>query len=122
MVCETIRCPWHQARFDLRTSDAEGAPALNPVCCFNVVRHEGFVTVEEQKAPDFRAACKLNPSSVVIVGADTAGVACEDMLRAKGYAGSVTLAGDEEPGPADGRNLSKDVPLRTREYYESIKL
>ena len=85
-----------------------------------------------KKAADFRVPCKLNPSSVVIVGAGAAGAACADMLRAKGYAGPVTLAGDEEPGPVDRPNLSKDflagtagedwIPLRTREYYESIKV
>jgi nitrite reductase/ring-hydroxylating ferredoxin subunit len=132
VVDETIRCPWHHARFDLRTGQAEGAPALNPVSCFNVVRHEGMVMVDGKKAPDFRVACKLNPSSVVIVGAGAAGAACADMLRAKGYAGPVTLAGDEEPGPVDRPNLSKDflagtagedwISLRTREYYESIKV
>ncbi len=132
VVGETIRCPWHHARFDLRTGEAEGAPALNPVSCFNVERHEGIITVNGKKASDFRVACKVNPSSVVIVGAGAAGAACADMLRAKGYAGPVTLAGDEEPGPVDRPNLSKDflagtagedwIPLRTREYYESIQV
>jgi apoptosis-inducing factor 3 len=132
VVDETIRCPWHHARFDLRTGEADGAPALNPVSCFNVLHQEGMVRVDGKKAADFRVACKLNPSSVVIVGAGAAGAACADMLRAKGYAGPVTLAGDEEPGPVDRPNLSKDflagtagedwIPLRTREYYESIKV
>jgi NADPH-dependent 2,4-dienoyl-CoA reductase/sulfur reductase-like enzyme/nitrite reductase/ring-hydroxylating ferredoxin subunit len=132
VVGETIRCPWHHARFDLRTGEAEGAPALNPVSCFNVVRHEGMVMVDGKKAADFRVACPLNPSSIAIVGAGAAGAACADMLRAKGYSGSVTLAGDEEPGPVDRPNLSKDflagtagedwIPLRTREYYESIRV
>src|SRR5580704_947483 len=132
VVDETIRCPWHHARFDLSTGQAEGAPALNPVSCFNVVRHEGMVMVDGKKAPDFRVACELNPSSVVIVGAGAAGAACADMLRARGYTGPVTLAGAEEPGPVDRPNLSKDflagtagedwIPLRTREYYESIKV
>jgi NADPH-dependent 2,4-dienoyl-CoA reductase/sulfur reductase-like enzyme/nitrite reductase/ring-hydroxylating ferredoxin subunit len=132
VVGETIRCPWHHARFDLRTGEAEGAPALNPVSSFNVLRHEGMVTINGKNAADFRVACPLNPSSVVIVGAGAAGAACADMLRAKGYAGPVTLAGDEEPGPVDRPNLSKDflvgtagedwIPLRTREYYESIKV
>jgi nitrite reductase/ring-hydroxylating ferredoxin subunit len=132
VVDQTIRCPWHHARFDLRTGEAQGAPALNPLSCFNVLRHEGMVRVNGKKAADFRVACKLNPSSVVIVGAGAAGAACAGMLRAKGYAGPVTLAGDEEPGPVDRPNLSKDflagtagedwIPPRTREYYESIKV
>jgi apoptosis-inducing factor 3 len=132
VVGKTIRCPLHHARFDLRTGEAEGAPALNPVTCFNVRRQGDMVIVDGKKAADFRVACPLNPSSVVIVGAGAAGAACADMLRAKGYAGLVTLAGDEEPGPVDRPNLSKDflagtatedwIPLRTREYYESIKV
>jgi apoptosis-inducing factor 3 len=132
VVDETIRCPWHHARFDLRTGEAKGAPALNPLPCFNVHRHEDTVTVEGKKTADFRVACNLNPSSVVIIGAGAAGAACADMLRTKGYTGPVTLAGDEAPGPVDRPNLSKDflagtaaedwTSLRTREYYESIKV
>jgi apoptosis-inducing factor 3 len=132
VVGGTIRCPWHHARFDLRTGEAEGAPALNPVSCFNVFRREEMVMIGGKKAADFRVPCKLNPSSVVIVGAGAAGAACADMLRAKGYTGPVTMAGNEEPGPVDRPNLSKDflagtagedwIPLRTREYYESIQV
>jgi nitrite reductase/ring-hydroxylating ferredoxin subunit len=132
VVGKTIRCPLHHARFDLRTGEADGAPALNPVTCFNVRRQGEMVMVDGKKAVDFRVACPLNPSSVVIVGAGASGAACADMLRAKGYAGPVTLAGDEEPGPVDRPNLSKDflagtasedwIPLRTREYYKSIKV
>jgi NADPH-dependent 2,4-dienoyl-CoA reductase/sulfur reductase-like enzyme/nitrite reductase/ring-hydroxylating ferredoxin subunit len=132
VVNETIRCPWHHARFSLRTGEAEGGPALNPVSCFNVRRQGDMVMIDGGKAADFRAACSLNPSSVVIVGAGAGGAACADMLRAKGYAGPVTLAGDEEPGPVDRPSLSKDflagtagenwISLRTREYYEKIKV
>ena len=132
VVGETIRCPLHHARFNLRTGEAEGAPALNPISCFNVRRQGDRVMIDGRKEVDFRVACPLNPSSVVIVGAGAAGAACADKLRAKGYAGPVTLAGDEEPGPVDRPNLSKDflagtanedwIPLRTREYYESIQV
>jgi len=132
VVGGTIRCPWHHARFSLRTGEAEGAPALNPVSCFNVRRQDDVVRVDGKKAAGFRVPCPLNPSSVVIVGGGASGVACADMLRAKGYAGPITLAGDEEPGPVDRPNLSKDflagtatedwIPLRTREYYESIQV
>ena len=132
VVDETIRCPRHHARFDLRTGEAEGAPALNPLPCFNVNRHEDMVVINGKKAADFRVPCKLNPSSVVIVGAGAAGAACTDMLRTKGYSGPVTLVAGEEPGPVDRPNLSKDflagtagedwTSLRTPDHYESINV
>ena len=108
VVDQTIRCPWHHARFDLRTGEAIGAPALNPVSCFTVEREGDLAKITGKQTPDSGSACPLNPSSVVIVGAGAAGAGCADMLRAKGYAGAVTLAGDEEPGPVDRPNLSKD--------------
>src|SRR6185295_2975997 len=130
VVGETIRCPWHHARFSLRTGEAEGAPALNPVACFDVLRENGKVRVDRKRDVTFQVACPKNPGSVVIIGAGAAGAACADMLRTKGYSGPISLVGDEEPGPVDRPNLSKDylagtapeewIPLRTRDYYESI--
>src|SRR5204862_6114616 len=46
MVAYTVRCPWHHARFDLRTGEALGAPALNNVASYNVDKRgeQFFVT------------------------------------------------------------------------------
>jgi NADPH-dependent 2,4-dienoyl-CoA reductase/sulfur reductase-like enzyme/nitrite reductase/ring-hydroxylating ferredoxin subunit len=130
VVGETIRCPWHHARFSLLTGEAEGAPALNPVTCFKVEHKDGKVRVDRKQDVTFQVACPRNPDSVVIIGAGAAGASCADMLRTKGYSRPITLVGDEEPGPVDRPNLSKDflvgqapeewIPLRTRDYYESI--
>lgn len=132
VVDETIRCPWHHARFSLRTGEAEGAPALNPLPCFDVRREGGLVRITGKKTPDFRAACPLNPSSVLIVGGGAAGAACAEMLRTKGYNGPITIAGDEDPGPVDRPNLSKDylagsapeewIALRSPEYYQERRI
>ena len=130
VVGETIRCPWHHARFSLRSGEAEGPPALNPIPCFVVQREGGRVRVDRKRDVDFQVSFPLNPTSVVIIGGGAAGAACSDMLRNKGYGGPMTLVGDEPPGPVDRPNLSKDylagttpedwIPLRSREYYESI--
>ena len=130
VVGDTIRCPWHHARFDLRTGEAQGAPALSPVSCFTVQRDGRKVKAGKKCEATGRVPLGRSPASVVIIGAGAAGAACADMLRAKGYTGPVTLVGDEEPGPVDRPNLSKDylagnapeewIPLRTRDYYESI--
>ena len=132
VVDNTIRCPWHHARFDLRTGEAEGAPALNPVACYHVMREGNRVAIAGKKESDFRVSCPLNPSSVVIVGAGAAGGACAEMLRTKGYSGPVTLVAEEQPSPVDRPNLSKDylagtapeewIPLRGPEYYQSIQV
>src|SRR5512141_3262456 len=108
VVGETLRCPWHHARFSLRTGEALAAPALNPVTCFDVQHENGRVRVDRKRDVTFQVACPRNPDSVVIIGAGAAGASCADMLRTKGYSRPITLVGDEEPGPVDRPNLSKD--------------
>ena len=131
VVDGTVRCPWHHACFNLRTGQAKGAPALSPVACYAVDRKEGRVKVSARKrALPAPTPPPRSPSSVVIVGAGAAGAACTARLREKGYAGPITLVGDEEPGPVDRPNLSKDylagnapedwIPLKSREDYEAM--
>jgi apoptosis-inducing factor 3 len=133
IVGETVRCPWHHACFSLRTGDALEAPALNPVACWEVEHRNGRVFVEKksERAP----LAPLDPirpvdggvRQVVIIGAGAAGAAAAEMLRRRGFEGSVTMVDDDPDAPYDRPNLSKDylagnapeewIPLRPDGFY-----
>ena len=128
----TVRCPWHHARFDLRTGEAIAAPALNNVACYKIDKREAqfFVTSKIDEKPVRKS--KSSPASVVIVGAGAAGGAAAEMLRREGYDGPVRLIGADEFLPYDRPNLSKDylagtaseewIPLRSADFYREQKI
>src|SRR5947207_6257879 len=132
MVNCTVRCPWHHARFDLRTGEAIAAPALNNVAWYKSEKRgeRFFVTGKIDKNAERRP--KSSPVSVVIIGAGAAGGAAAEMLRREGYDGPVTLIGADESLPYDRPNLSKDylagnapeewIPLRPPEFYREQKI
>lgn len=127
VVGETVRCPWHHACFSLRTGEALGAPALNPVECFEVSEREGKLFVlGARPRPESKAPLDA-PSSIVIVGGGAAGNAAAEALRDAGYAGKVTMVSADDSIPYDRPNLSKDylagtapeewIPLRSEDFY-----
>ena len=128
----TVRCPWHHARFDLRTGEAIAAPALNNVARYKIDKREAqfFVTSKIDEKPVRKP--KSSPASVVIVGAGAAGGAAAEMLRREGYDGPVRLIGADEFLPYDRPNLSKDylagtaseewIPLRSADFYREQKI
>jgi NADPH-dependent 2,4-dienoyl-CoA reductase/sulfur reductase-like enzyme/nitrite reductase/ring-hydroxylating ferredoxin subunit len=130
VVGETLRCPWHHARFDLRTGDPVGAPALNPIACYQVQRRGDRILVGAKQSRPSTVLPLKSPAAIVIVGAGAAGAAATEQLRQLGYANPITLIGDEAPGPVDRPNLSKDylagtapeewLSLRTRKFYDEI--
>src|SRR5437773_9482052 len=132
MVDCTVRCPWHHARFDLRTGEAFGAPALSDTPCWNIDKRgrRFFVVGRKEKKPARKP--KSSPASMVIVGAGAAGNAAAEMLRREGYDGPITLIGADEFLPYDRPNLFKDylagtapeewIPLRSTDFYREQKI
>jgi NADPH-dependent 2,4-dienoyl-CoA reductase/sulfur reductase-like enzyme/nitrite reductase/ring-hydroxylating ferredoxin subunit len=132
IVGQTVRCPWHHACFDLRTGEALGAPALDPIACYEVVQRGDRVSVGARQSSAPMPTPSQSPAKIVIAGAGAAGAAAAEKLRRLGYGGDLTLVGNEAPGPVDRPNLSKDflagnapmewVRLRDDAFYENLKI
>jgi apoptosis-inducing factor 3 len=134
MVGDTVRCPWHHAHFSLRSGEAIGAPAFNPVSCWRVERNGGKVFVREKKEASEQAkagggkSAAGKPERIVIVGGGAAGFAAAEMLRREGFSGALTLVSADADAPYDRPNCSKDylagnapedwMPLRPAEFYK----
>jgi NADPH-dependent 2,4-dienoyl-CoA reductase/sulfur reductase-like enzyme/nitrite reductase/ring-hydroxylating ferredoxin subunit len=129
VVGDSVRCPWHHACFDLRSGEAVRAPALSPLECWKVERQDERIYVREKNEQPKTSALSGGdvPGRIVIVGGGAAGFAAAEMLRRRGFGGSlVMLSGDAAP-PVDRPNLSKDylagsapedwLPLRPNEFY-----
>jgi apoptosis-inducing factor 3 len=140
VVGDTVHCPWHHARFCLRTGEAIGAPAFNPVSCWRTEKRDGKEFVREKIEPAARRSAGAatsadgKPERIVIVGGGAAGFAAAEMLRREGFAGALTLLSADPDAPYDRPNCSKDylagnspedwMLLRPAEFYrdQSIDL
>ena len=132
IVGQTVRCPWHHARFCLRTGEAIGAPAIDPVSLWIVDERDGKIFVHaqaERPKPAPGPHVSKGPRRILIAGGGAAGFAAAEMLRRRGFDGAVTLVSAESEAPYDRPNCSKDylsgeapaewMPLRDPAWYES---
>ena len=131
VVGATIRCPWHHACFDLRSGEALRAPAIHPVPVYDVEVGERIRVIGKRGAPSPSAARPPGAAAlhIAIVGAGAAGFAAAEMLKRRGFAGTIALFGPEDP--VDRPNLSKDylagsapeewLPLAVPEGIEFVR-
>ena len=133
IVNGAVRCPWHHACFSLKTGEAVGAPAFDPVACYKVEEKDGQVFVKdklETKPETLKSPADVK--TVVIVGGGAGGFAAAEMLRRKGYAGDLVMLSADADAPYDRPNCSKDflsgdapeawMPLRDEAFYKDQKI
>ena len=129
---DTVRCPWHHACFSLRTGEAIGAPALDPVGSWIVEVSGGnlFVRDKQPEKPPKKSTTALD--NVIIVGGGAAANAAAEMLRREGYSGALAMISADDTVPYDRPNLSKEflagtaseewIPLRSMDFYREHEI
>ena len=106
-----IVCPWHKGTFDIATGNVLEPPALMGLDRYPVTISNSEVTVTLQKmARRDNATTFSDTPKFVVIGAGAAGAAACTALREHGFAGQLTLIGDENHDPYDRTALSKFVP------------
>ncbi len=110
---ETVHCPWHHARFHLRTGEAQ-APALRPVACWDVeTRGDRLVVLGKKPRATPPRTTPAHPGSILIVGGGAAGHSAAEVLRREGFAGKVTIL-SADPSPLSIGPTSRRISWRAR--------
>lgn len=127
-------CPLHHACFNLRTGEALTAPAFDALPRWRVDQEGEMLFVREKLPLEVRSALDttMHPKRIVIVGGGAAGFAAAEMLRRRGFAGTLTMLSADHAPPCDRPNLSKDylagtapedwIPLKGDDFYRDLKI
>ncbi len=131
IVGQEVVCPWHNARFDLRTGVVVAPPALDDLVAYDAEVEDGQVYLSKRTSSRVERALGRDKTAL-IVGGGAAGEAAAETLRREGFDGRVVLVTQEEDLPYDRPNLSKDflagkatpesLPLRSEDFYRSQEI
>ncbi len=128
----TVRCPWHQACFNILTGEQKEPPAMDDLPCFEVKIREDDVIVDipedakQQIQPKMVKPSEKDKRKFIIIGGGGAGSSAAESLRINGYQGQIVIITRESLLPYDRTALSKgylksdDAKLyfnRSKEFY-----
>ena len=133
----SVICPWHKARFCLRSGELLDPPAVDPLPRFAVRVAGGRVLVSLPAIQSSDAAVAEpvragDDRCFVIVGAGAAGALAAQTLREADFAGRIVMLDRENRVPYDRTVLSKYVlsgqsggeksPLQTQAWYQRHRI
>ncbi|XP_067422091.1 apoptosis-inducing factor 3-like isoform X2 [Emydura macquarii macquarii] len=134
LVGNRLRCPWHGACFNIRTGDIEEYPTLDCLPCFKVSVEDGtvFITAEKKdlesarRLKDMSKRCRINETTMLLLGGGTAALVCAETLRQEGFTGRIIMVTKEKHVPYDRTQLSKamdktleSIYLRQWDFFEA---
>ncbi|MDQ1318652.1 MAG: apoptosis-inducing factor 3, partial [Candidatus Poribacteria bacterium] len=108
-----VRCPWHQACFDVLTGEHKEPPALDDLPHFDLkIEEDNVIAIipddaKQQIVPKMVKRDPSNKETFIIVGAGSAGNSSAEALRQNGFDGRIIMATREKLLPYDRTSLSK---------------
>ncbi len=134
-----VTCPWHQARFHVKTGELADPPALDSMARFETkVQADKVIVVVPEEASGtvppalIKRDTQADSRTFVILGGGAAGNAAAQKLRQVGYKGRIILISQESRLPYDRPNLSKgylagdagpdSLPLRSESFYQEADI
>ncbi|GAW79343.1 ferrodoxin reductase [Plasmodium gonderi] len=128
---EYVTCPWHDAKFDLKTGECINGPSFDDIPKYEVTVEgndiyaylpEKVELFEKKKICPCSGKCEKKTILIVGGGAATLG-ALEEFLKL-GYSGKLVICSKDEYKPYDRPTLSKSISMYEsgEELFNSIKL
>lgn len=125
-------CPWHHARFDVRTGRMLACPAHDDLPALPVKVENGEILVGEPEPSVVEMPEGDDSRTFVIVGGGAAGHAAAEELRRGGFAGRIVMLTSESVLPYDRPPLSKgflkgekepdSLLLHDKEFYDRLQI
>ena len=133
-----VRCPWHQACFDIFTGELEEPPAIDSLPLLDVSVENGkiFVNIpddlKEITIPEIAGYdSSIDDRHFVVLGGGAAGSAAVETMRLAGFRGKITMISAENVLPYNRTQLSKSfisenessLPvMRSKDFYRDFQI
>lgn len=126
-----VTCPWHDAKFDLKTGECINGPSFDDIPRYEVaVEGNDIYAYLPEKMEIFqkKKVCpcsgKCENKTILIVGGGAATMGALETFMKMGYSGKLVICSKDSYKPYDRPTLSKSISKydSADELYEGIKL
>ncbi|CRG93132.1 ferrodoxin reductase-like protein, putative [Plasmodium gallinaceum] len=131
LTSQYITCPWHDAKFDIKTGECINGPSFDDIPKYEVVVEDDKIYAylpekleifKEKKICSCKDTCEKK--SILIIGGGAATLGALETFLKLGYNGKLIICSKDSYKPYDRPTLSKNLSNYSKgsELYEEIKL